>query len=244
MISYERPRLWQQPWFLVVTVGVLSGVGVWWWSAGNESGQPTSPPVMNSVVRGDLALSEPAVSPLAAPSTLADGRPSDFTMEEWATLKDAVKQADNPQAELARVRDYLRFQKGFGQWQTLQASPDTARRHQLAQQLLDQLPERLRQGEMNAGEFAIVQQALLLDLVPDEAQRKQRIAQLQASLAAVTPQGDTDQQRHEAAALAEYKRREAAIVADYQTRPEAQRNPGQLEEALEAARRAVYDRKN
>ena len=106
--------------------------------------------------------------------------------------------------------------------------------------MLAQLPERVRQGEMGAGEVTLLQQALLVDLVPDETQRQQRLALVQADVAKAMPPADTTQQALNEARRSEYKRREAAILADYQTRPEAQRNPAQLEAALEEARRAVY----
>ena len=130
---------------------------------------------------------------------------------------------------------------------TLAASPvtdDSQERLQqlsgIAEQLLAQLPERVRQGEMGAGEVTLLQQALLVVLVPDETQRQQRLALVQADVAKAMPPADTTQQALNEARRSEYKRREAAILADYQTRPEAQRNPAQLEAALEEARRAVY----
>lgn len=242
MISYEQPKLWQRPWVMALTLGTLVLVVAGWWSAEQESGvaQP-KPAQAQSVVRGDVGLPAPEVV-LTAPVPTDGTRPPDFSAKEWATLQSATADEAQPERELARLVGYLRFQKGFAQWQGLQNSPDTAGRHRLAEQLLAQLPERVRQGEMGAGEVTLLQQALLADLVPDEAQRQQRLALVQADLAQAMPPVDTAQQSREAAQRAEYKRREAAIVADYQARPEAQRNPAQLEAALEEARRAVYER--
>ena len=101
--------------------------------------------------------------------------------------------------------------------------------------------EAASQGEQtSAWGWPLVVIALLVDLVPDETQRQQRLALVQADVAKAMPPADTTQQALNEARRSEYKRREAAILADYQTRPEAQRNPAQLEAALEEARRAVY----
>ena len=59
-------------------------------------------------------------------------------------------------------------------------------------------------------------------------------------LANAAPKPDPAEQAKDVALQAEYKRREAAIVADWQARPAAQRDQAKLEEALDAARQAVY----
>ena len=240
MISYEQTKLWQRPWVMALTVGTLVLLVVAWWTDARESAAGKQPlPQPSSVVRGDMGLSSPE-SLLAAPVPKDGSRPADFNPEEWSTLQAATTDAVQPERELARLVSYLRFQKGFAQWQSLQNSPDIAGRHRLAEQLLAHLPERVRQGEMGAGEVTLLQQALLTDLVPDETQRQQRLALVQADVAQAMPAADTAKQARDDAQRSEYKRREAAIVADYQTRPEAQRSPAQLEAALEEARRAVY----
>lgn len=244
MISYEQTKLWQRPWVMAVTIGTLVLLVAAWWTGARESEAGKQPPPQpNSVVRGDMGWSSPESS-LAVPVPKDGTRPPDFSAEEWSTLQSATADAPQPERELARLVSYLRFQKGFVQWQSLQNSPDIAGRHRLAEQLLAQLPDRVRQGEMGAGEVTLLQQALLADLVPDETQRQQRLALVQADVAKAVPAADTSKQVRDEAQRSEYKRREAAIVADYQSRPEAQRNPAQLEAALEEARRAVYERAN
>jgi hypothetical protein len=190
-----------------------------------------------------MPMPSPAV--LVAPPTLADGRPADFSPQDWTALKQAMAKTANPRAELDRVVRYLRFQKGFAQWQALrEASGDEALRHKLASRLLEQVPERLKQGEMTYGEAMVLNSALLEDLEPDDAQRKQRLEQAQAALNASTNrQEDVEQAMRDAAMLSEYKRREAAIVAAFQTLPEEQRDQAQLSRDLDAARLAVYGSK-
>lgn len=181
-----------------------------------------------------------SVSTWVAPTVLPDGRPSDFSPEDWAALKSAMAKTANPESELKRVVAYLRFQKSFEQWQNLRESSDLARRQQLAASLVDQLPERLRQGEVTMGEALMLASALWTDLEPNEDKRKVRLEEVQAVLASAVPQPDAAQQAREAAQQAEYKRREAAIVLEYQSRPESQRDQAWLEGQLDTARRAVY----
>lgn len=245
MITYESPKFWQRTWFLALLLGGGVGAGVWWWQtqAGahapdhQRAESPRPDAVVAQPVRADVAL-------LVPPKVLDDGRPADFTPEDWAALKEAMSKTANPRAELERVVKYLRFQKGFEQWQSLQDAPDVATRHRLAERLVEQIPDRLRQGELTMGEALMLEAALWADLEPNEELRKQRLEQAQQELMAAAPQPDSEQQAREAALHVEYKRREAAILADYQAKPESQRNHAKLEEALESARRAVYASKN
>lgn len=251
MITYENTKLWQRSWVLALALGGASGVGVWWWQMhagqGDVGGEPQAAPAQ--AVPGEKGVGE-KVPPrldtalLVAPTVLEDGRPSDFTPEDWVALKEAMSKTPNPRSEMDRVVKYLRFQKGFEQWQSLQDSPDVAIRHQLAQRLLEQIPDRLRQAELTMGEAIMLGSALWADLEPSEDARKSKLEQFQASLSAAAPQPDAGQQARDVALQKEYKRREAAILAEYQSRPEAQRDQARLEQALEAARVAVYGRKN
>lgn len=246
MITYEQTRLWQRAWFLtsVLVLGLLAGVAAWWWQGRVDAGgrvtaatpaASAAPP--KQTVHIDTAL-------LVPPTIAPDGRPSDFKEEEWVALREAMSKTAKPQAELDRVVKYLRFQKGFEQWQALQESPDVAQRHQLAQRLLEQVPERLREGEVTMGEALLLESALWADLEPNDDARRVKLEQAQAYLITLAPQPDGEQQSREAALQVEYKRREAAILADWQAKPQAERNQAKLEEALEAARRSVYAGKN
>ena len=245
MISYEKKRkLWQRPWVIASAVLVLLIIGILW-------PKPDEPP---GDAQGAAGLTGTALPSVGQGDALADvqlgvplpkdgARPPDFTPEEWRTLRSATANEPEPERELERLVSYLRFQKGFAKWQTLQDSPDIAARHRLAEQLLSQLPDRVRQGEMGGGEATLLLQALIADLEPDDTARQQRLAIAQAVLSKAAPEADREEQALQEAQRQEYKRREAAIVADYQASPEAQRNPAQLEAALEEARRAVYQKK-
>lgn len=239
MITYSSSsKFWQRPWFLPLCGAVVAAlaVGGWWFHGragegeGARGGQEADPLIRASV---------PVPAPMASHVVLADGRPSDFTAEEWSALKDAMSKTAQPEVEMKRVVAFLRFQKAFDQWQSLKESPDTARRQQLATVLAEQVPERLRQGEVTFGEALLLQQALLADAEPDADRRALRLKEAETVLRAAAPQMDADQQAREAAQLKEYKRREAAILQEFQARPEP-RDQAWLEAQLDAARRAVY----
>lgn len=239
MITYSSPKFWQRTWFTLVCMAVaaLAVVG-WWWRA---QGALTS--ALPAGAQGQVAATaqaRPVGGSLAAPTVLGDGRPSDFSAQEWSALKEAMAQAAQPEAELKRVVEYLRFQKRFERWQGLRESPDAGQRQQLAASLLDQVPERLRQGEVSMGEAQMLLSALWADVEPDESRRRQRIEEGIALLKDAAPRPDAEQQKRDAALLSEYKRREAAILLEYQSRPDAQRDPAWLEAQLDAARRSVY----
>lgn len=242
MITYQKNQVWRRTWVWALVIGSLAGAGGWWWVSHPE--QPEQGPaegVQASAWPGVSAGSQSANSALVtAPPVMEDGRPADFTPEDWAALKEAMAKTPNPKAETERVVKYLRFQRGFEQWNSMKDSPDVAHRQELAKRLLEQVPERMRNGETTMGEALMLTTALWTDLEPNEAVRKQRIEESKAILANSSPKADPEQQARDASQLAEYKRREAAIVADWQAKPAAQRDQAKLEESLESARRAVY----
>ncbi len=239
MISYSRPQFWQRTWFTLLCMGVAVAAVVAWWMWQGRSAAASGDVAL--AVRVSSGTAEAAArAGLQEPALLSDGRPADFSAEEWGALKEAMKQSSQPEAELKRVVAYLRFQKRFDQWQGLRDSPDTGLRRQVAATLVEQVPERLKEGEVTMGEAQLLLSALWSDLEPDEARRRQRIEEGIKILQAAAPQPDADQARREADRLTEYKRRESAIVLEYQSRPETQRDPAWLEAQLDDARRAVY----
>jgi len=240
MISYSRPQFWQRTWFTLLCMGVAVAAVVAWWMWQGHSAGATAPEVV-APARVTSGVAEAAArAGLQEPALLSDGRPADFSAEEWSALKEAMKQSSQPEAELKRVVAYLRFQKRFDQWHGLRESADVGLRRQVAASLVEQVPERLKEGEVTMGEAQLLLTALWADLEPDQARRRQRIEEGVKILQSAAPQPDADQARREADRLTEYKRRESAIVLEYQARPEAQRDPAWLEAQLDDARKAVY----
>ncbi|MDO9004350.1 MAG: hypothetical protein Q7V20_12940 [Aquabacterium sp.] len=245
MITYqESTKFWQRSWFAALIGGLAVGGGVWWWQAHQEAldasevvSSGASAPVSTPQRPVFAAVVDGAAS---TPTVLADGRPSDFTPEDWAALKAAMSTQPNGQAEMERVVTYLRFQRSFEQWQALADSRDVQQRHQLAESLLNQVPDRLSKGEVTMGEALLLSTALLTDLEADEHLREQRLTQMRNKFEALSPQPDVEQAAREAERLTEFKRRQSAIVASWQAQPEGKRDQAALERDLESARRAVY----
>ena len=243
MITYQKKQVWRRTRVWALVIGAVVGAGGWWWvSHPDQPSQTQTESVQASSswtgVTAGAKLAESAL--VTTPPVMEDGRPADFTPEDWAALKEAMAKTPNPNAETERVVKYLRFQRGFEQWNSMKDSPDVAHRQELAKRLLEQVPERMRNGETTMGEALMLTTALWTDLEPTEAVRKQRIEEFKAILVNSSPKADPEQLARDASQLAEYKRREAAIVADWQAKPAAQRDQAKLEESLESARRAVY----
>ncbi|HIV72604.1 MAG TPA: hypothetical protein H9903_16840 [Candidatus Aquabacterium excrementipullorum] len=239
MISYDRSSGSRWVW-LVAGVAVLgSATAAWWWFGSNRAAE---------TVATAEAASAPGPGPvvnLAAPvSEAPDGRPNDFTPQEWSSLKEAVGNKPDGVKELKRITAFLRYQRGFEQWQALQDSSKTAERHALAQQLLDQLPDRIANMEMTMGESLLICGVLLTDLEPDEAARTQKMEACKTKLEGLAPKLDNEQALRDAECRTEFLRRQAAIVAEYQAQPESQRNQAKFEKDIETARRSVYDSPN
>lgn len=238
MISYDRSSSGSRWWILAAVVAAAAAVGaVWMWSG------PKAP----DTVAPEVA-SAPAAAPSGAiidfskpPEVLSDGRPADFSTEEWGALKTAVANKADGEKELKRITTYLRFQRGFEQWQAMQESGDQAKRHELANRLLEQLPERLTNMEMTMGEGLLICSALLTDLEPNEAARGPKLEACKVQLEQVAPRLDTAQQMRDAECLTEFQRRQAALVAEHQAKSPSQKDTVQLEKDLEAARLAVYN---
>jgi hypothetical protein len=246
MISYDRSSA-RSP--LVWVAAVAAGLGVAvaaWWVQGHDEAAP-APQASASAPSGALAGRMPStampVTSLSEPAPiLPDGRPADLTEDEWRALQDTVGKGPNAQAEMKRVTAYLRFQKGFTQWQAQQeTSHDPAQRKALAQQLLTAVPERLKQSEVTIGEALMLAAALYNDIEPDEATRSIKLEQFRVKLEAVAPRTDNAAEMREASCLAEYKRREAIIQQDFISRPDGQRDHKKFEADLDAAHRAVYE---
>ena len=170
-----------------------------------------------------------------------DGRPAFIGAEEWAMLQETLKDHPQRQKELDRIVAYLRFQKEFEAWQSLRDGGDVAQRHAVAQRLLDELPSRVAQREVNAGEAIVLQAALVEDLVADPGQREQRLAQEKQRLATAPTSEEAQARERDERQLRDFEQRQAAIVSQWQALPAEQRDPKWLDAQLEAARRASFD---
>lgn len=114
---------------------------------------------------------QPTMKPIKGP---IKERPAFVSDMEWQMLKGVSQQNATPDAELTRLVNKLRFMKQLELWQSLEHSTDLAKRKALAEQLLDELPQRVASTDLDKPEAQKLQLALIKDAVSDEAARRQR----------------------------------------------------------------------
>lgn len=123
---------------------------------------------------------QPGLKPIVGP---IKERPSFVSALEWQMLKGVSQQAGDPDRELTRLVNFLRFNKQLELWEGMSQSPDKARRKELADQLIGELPVRITQGEMDLTEAKRILTGLLNDAEPDAQARGKRAAAETARLA-------------------------------------------------------------
>lgn len=109
-------------------------------------------------------------------------RPAFVSPIEWQILQAAARQKPDSQQALTRMVNQLRFEKQLEIWQQWPAEGAPAKRDALAQQLLQELPERVANQETSVDDARQLQKALLATLVADPQQRAARQAEEAARL--------------------------------------------------------------
>jgi len=216
-----------QKWVWMLAVGLAAGAAVlvWWTraqhvpegvtavtsapSAAEVASLPAEPAstveeaavIIKEQVAAKAELDkQPVIPPVKGAVT---ERPSYVSVMEWQLLQGVAKQHLHPAEELTRLVNSLRFTKQLERWQDLPKTADAATRQALARPLLDDLPQRVKQGDMDLAGASTLQAALLADAVTDaKARDKQAVVEAQrlqvaaeeaarnqgASAAASTPQ--------------------------------------------------------
>lgn len=104
-------------------------------------------------------------------------RPDFISAVEWAMLQGAANDTPQPEAELRRLVNSLRFHKMREHWQALLAQPLHAvtQRQALANQLLAELPTQAIQMGWPESEVRDLQEQLVHDVAPNAAAREARL---------------------------------------------------------------------
>lgn len=243
MITYQNNKLWQRPWFLVVVgcTAIAAATG-WWMTHRTPNTQPASAsaPSSGGWFSSNVGHHDASPAPTIAPTTplLAEGRPTSIPEADWNALKGALgKLVPNPEAEAARVVDYLQYQKRFEYWQSTEGNKSPKERAALAKALLEEVPARLAQGEFTAAEAVLMNTVLISESEPNETIRQQRIAAMQEQLMKAAPPQDDAKKAQDEERAVEQKRLIATTFAEWRTRPDATRTQESLEAALLAAQR-------
>ncbi|RZL03904.1 MAG: hypothetical protein EOP36_02635 [Rubrivivax sp.] len=186
---------------LLALIGAAMASVLWWWShrddpAASEPVAATAPatatvaalakPVVamqselpsteaGLVAQQTAAAQEierqPAMKPITGP---IKERPAFVSEVEWMMLKGVAQQNATPDVELTRLVNKLRFMKQLELWQSMEHSSDMAKRQMLAEQLLEDLPQRVANADLDKPEAQKLQASLLKDAVSDESSRKKR----------------------------------------------------------------------
>lgn len=127
------------------------------------------------------AVARPVHGPASAPpldnyQTLTR-KPDALSEQEWQAMRAAAAQSPNPGHELARMADYVVFQKRFMQWQGGAATMDAKQRASLGQSLLDEMPTKVAQGVLAAQQAIQIQSQIVQDLEADVAKRQKWLDQ-------------------------------------------------------------------
>ncbi|MFP1682957.1 hypothetical protein ACLD0W_10615 [Alloalcanivorax sp. C16-1] len=104
-------------------------------------------------------------------------RPDFVSPMEWRVLKSVAAGNADSDRELTRLVNRIRFAKLREHWDKLQGGNQADQRHAVARQLLDDIPRRVEQREMDRSQAQQLQQQLLADLISDPEQRRQRAAE-------------------------------------------------------------------
>jgi hypothetical protein len=218
----------------IVALAAIGG-GVYWWS-GSDKHEGVVLSAADKAPSGWLQPTTGVASPEMAlkPEVLSDGRPSDISADDWEVLKAVMAKLPNGQGQAERIVSFLRYQRTFETWQSIEDTADKqAKRRNTAKALLNELPERLSSGEFTLVESTLMAAVLIADIEPDEGSRNKALQQWQGKLNTVEPPTED-----EAALLArsrptELKRMQANAFMEWQAKTDPhERTSAKLEQAM------------
>tara|TARA_A100001391_G_scaffold71050_3_gene45401 strand:+ start:6004 stop:6621 length:618 start_codon:yes stop_codon:yes gene_type:complete len=184
-------------WSGLAVVVLVAGAAWFWWSPPGSPEAQDSPTDEVAATNGDTAQPEQdseQYRQLAEQQEQAaravqgqlgepefDGpikeRPDFVSPMEWRVLKSVAAGKADSDRELTRLVNRIRFAKLREHWDELKGSEQADQRHAIARQLLDDIPQRVDQREMDTSQAQQLQQQLLADLISDPEQRRQRAAE-------------------------------------------------------------------
>jgi len=234
MITYQQSRTTQRL-LIIAVVAALAGGGLWAYFRSDGTSAEGGAAQQGAAEPGGGSTASPFAT---APDNLApDGRPIHIQPDEWQALNAALRRQPDPRAEALRIASYVRYQHDFEFWQSTIDSKNVAARHQLAEQLLAQLPDRVVKGEFTGMEAVLMGTVLLGDLEPDEAKRQQRIDEWTQKLATVAPQPSDEKQLADKDRVTTHMRKRAEAFLEWQAMPAGERTQDKLDKGMDEAQR-------
>ena len=247
-----RPPRRRWPVGLALGAALLAGA-VWRFAGGSGSAtdavlvaSPATPPaavaatgLLPREARAVDATSTLATSPSAAPVAIAESPPAGISAEQWASLREDLKDHPQRSAEIRRVAEFMDYMNATQRFQALQAAAHHGPELQQLARVLDAgLATRLQRQEVSLGEARLLKLAITQALEPDASRRDMQLAEWRAATEAVLAQSATTVASD--AKAADYERLQAAAVAAWQALPLNQRDSKQLESQLDALRVAAF----
>lgn len=222
---------------LAWTLGALLVAGIVLWLV--PAPAPDRAVARDVVPEAVLAAAPTAAGPASA-APPADPPPEGMTAEQWQMLQVSLKDDPHRDTEIRRITDYMAFLSRLSRFRALRSNGagDLPEARTLARGLLQALPRHVAQGEVNAGEAQAIQQALLDTLYADDPARQAAHDEQRRRLAEALPNSPAASAA--AARDDQYQRAQAAVVAQWYAKPEAERDPRELEASLDALRRESY----
>jgi hypothetical protein len=135
---------------------------------------PTSPEVIEKLAQEQKQTAksiedQPQLKPIKG---LVSERPSFISEMEWSVFKSVAMQQRDPDKALTALVNKVRFFKQLEVLQDMPATADKAKRQVLAKELLDDLPERLKNGDYDQAGASQLLNQLAADAEPDQIRRK------------------------------------------------------------------------
>lgn len=129
-----------------------------------------------AVAQQSAAVNEIKKQPVIKPITgEIKERPAFVSEMEWDMLKAVAQQHATPDRELTRMVNFLRFTKQLELWESMPKSEDAAKRQTLANELLEDLPNRVRHGELELADAQGTMRALVQDAEVNDKDRARRM---------------------------------------------------------------------
>lgn len=118
-----------------------------------------------------VVAEQPLLKPIVGE---VQARPSFVSEVEWSMLQATAQQSPAPSTELTHLVNTLRFHKMLDVWQN-QPATTREQQHDLAAQLLQELPEQFKQGHLPETQVRQLQEELVMVAEATVAAREARL---------------------------------------------------------------------
>lgn len=146
----------------------------------NPTMQETQAALEEQKAAAKVVEEQPVFKPLTGPIT---ERPSFVSPMEWAMLQGVVQQHANPDKELTRMVNFLRFMKQMELLESLpKSAQNAAKRQVLTAQLVEDLPARVQGGDLELKDAQARLAEWLPEAMPDEGARLKRMEAISKQL--------------------------------------------------------------